>query len=92
MVALAASAFWADYVFAKDYKLMPLSDVEKFIKVNKHLPNVLSAEDLVKEGIDLGKMQAKQMEKIEELTLYLIEMKKEIELLKKENSIIKAKN
>lgn len=81
-VAVATSPAWADYVFANDYNLKPLSEVEAFIKENKHLPNVPSADELVREGLDLGKMQATQMEKIEELTLYIIEMKKEIDALK----------
>jgi hypothetical protein len=81
-VAVVNSGAWADYVFAADYNLKPLSEVEAFIKENKHLPNVPSADELVKDGLDLGKMQATQMEKIEELTLYIIEMKKEIEMLK----------
>lgn len=89
-VAVASSTAWADYVFATDYKLKPLSEVEKFIDENNHLPNIPSADELVKEGLDLGKMQALQMEKIEELTLYLIEMKKEIEVLKNENIVLKA--
>lgn len=91
-VALASSGSWADYVFADNYNLMSLSEVEKFIKTNKHLPNVPSADELAKDGLDLGKMQALQMEKIEELTLYMIEMKKEIETLKKENEVLKSKN
>lgn len=91
-VAVNCSPAWADYVFAKDYQLKPLAEVEAFILENQHLPNVPSADDLVKEGLDLGKMQAIQMEKIEELTLYLIEMKKEIEVLRKENNLLKSKN
>ena len=83
------SSLWPDYVFEKDYKLQPLAELEKYIKENKHLPNVPSAKDIEKEGIDVAKMQAKQLEKIEELTLYLIEMKKEIDLLKKENQELK---
>jgi hypothetical protein len=91
-VALASSFAWADYVFADNYNLKPLSEVETFIKANKHLPNIPSADELVKDGLDLGKMQSLQMEKIEELTLYMIEMKKEIESLKKENEVLKSKN
>ena len=91
-VALASSAAWADYVFANDYKLKPLTEVELFIKANKHLPNMPSAVELEKDGLDLGQMQAKQMEKIEELTLYLIEMKKEIDVLKQQNHLLKSKN
>ncbi|MFZ1528536.1 MAG: hypothetical protein WAT19_07295 [Ferruginibacter sp.] len=82
-VAVAGTAQWSDYVFAKDYQLMPLGYVEQYIKEHKHLPNVPSAEEMVKEGNDLGKTDAKLLEKIEELTLYLIELKKENELLKK---------
>ena len=88
-VANYCSSSWADYVFASDYKLKPLSEVEAFIKENKHLPNVPSAIEIEKDGLDLADMQSKQMEKIEELTLYLIEMRKEIDLLKKENANLK---
>lgn len=81
-VALASSSAWADYVFADDYALRPLSEVESFVKQNKHLPNVPSASELASDGLDLGKMQATQMQKIEELTLYIIELQKQIDLLK----------
>jgi trimeric autotransporter adhesin len=89
-VALRSSANWADYVFADNYKLMPLNEVEAFVKENKHLPGVASAENLAKEGLDLGQMQAKQMEKIEELTLYVIEQNKTIEKQSKEIEELKA--
>jgi hypothetical protein len=90
-VAVRNSTQWSDHVFEERYNLKPLEEVEKYIKENKHLPNIPSSEDLVKDGLDLGEMQAKQMEKIEELTLYLIEMKKDIEILKKENIDLKNK-
>lgn len=89
-VAVNGSANWADYVFADDYKLMPLEDVEAFVNQNKHLPNVPSAEEMAETGIDVAKVDAKLMEKIEELTLYMIEMKKEIKSLKAENEAMKA--
>lgn len=89
-VANYCSGAWADYVFAKDYKLKSLSEVETFIKANKHLPNIPSGDEIEKEGLDLGDMQAKQMEKIEELTLYMIEMKKEIDSLKKQNESLQG--
>jgi hypothetical protein len=73
---------WADYVFAKDYKLPSLIDVEKYIKENNHLPEIPSAEEIQTNGLKVGEVQTKMMQKIEELTLYIIEMKKEIELLK----------
>jgi hypothetical protein len=78
-VALRSSANWADYVFANDYKLMPLKEVETFVKANKHLPGIDSAEVLAQNGIDVAQMQSKQMEKIEELTLYIIDQDKKIE-------------
>jgi hypothetical protein len=81
-VAVATSADWADYVFAKEYKLKSINELETFVKENKHLPNVPSAEEVVKEGVDMAKMDAKLLEKIEELTLYVIQQQKEIELLK----------
>lgn len=89
--AIRTSSQWSDHVFYDDYELKPLKEVEQFIQKNKHLPGIPSADELVKDGIDLVDMQAKQMEKIEELTLYLIEMKKEIKDLKDENKILKSK-
>ena len=78
-----------DYVFAKDYSLMPLEELDVYISENNHLPNIPSAEEVAKNGLSVGEMQVKQMEKIEELTLYLIEMKKEIDHLKEENVELK---
>lgn len=88
-VAVAGQVDWADYVFAPDYKLMPLEEVEKFTKENNHLPNVPSASEMVTNGLDVAKMDAKLLEKIEELTLYLIEQNKQIEVLKAEISSLK---
>ncbi|WP_054512112.1 hypothetical protein [Chryseobacterium sp. ERMR1:04] len=67
---------WADYVFKKDYKLNTLEEVEKHIADKGHLPNIPSAEEVAKVGINLGEMDAKLLEKIEELTLYSIEQNK----------------
>jgi hypothetical protein len=78
-VALRSTANWADYVFEKDYSLMPLKNVETYINEHKHLPGIDSAEELAKNGLDLAAMQAKHMAKIEELTLYIIEQNKAIE-------------
>lgn len=82
---------WSDYVFEDSYKLLPLEKVEKFIKDNKHLPNVPSAEEMLSNGNDLIKTDAKLLEKIEELTLYMIELNKEIKALKFENEKLKNK-
>lgn len=79
-----------DYVFSKNYNMMPLDEVEKYINKNHHLPNMPTAYEVEKEGANLGEIQKISVEKIEELTLYMIEMKKELEKLKKENAELKA--
>ncbi len=88
-VALKNTGDWADYVFADDYKLRSLAEVEAFVKENKHLPGVPSAEEVQKTGIDMASMDAKLLEKIEELTLYVIGIQKENESLRKEIEAIK---
>lgn len=70
---------WADYVFRGDYKLRTLEEVEKHIQEKGHLPNIPSAADVEKNGINLGEMNAKLLEKIEELTLYSIEQNKQLQ-------------
>jgi hypothetical protein len=82
--ALVTSANWSDYVFDQKYRLNSLSNVETYVKKNKHLPGVPSGDELVKDGgIDMNQMFAKQMEKIEELTLYIIAQNKQIKMLKR---------
>jgi trimeric autotransporter adhesin len=76
------SSVWPDYVFDKKYKLPTLTDVEKFIAKNNHLPNIPSATEVEKNGIEVGDMQKKMMEKIEELTLYIIDLQKQVDALK----------
>ncbi len=78
------SETWADYVFDENYKLLPLNELELFVKQNKHLPSIPSEKQILEEGVDVTEMNVKMMEKIEELTLYLIEQNKEIEKLKAE--------
>ncbi|MBX3162875.1 MAG: hypothetical protein KF900_00180 [Bacteroidetes bacterium] len=75
---------WADYVFANNYKLQSLESLDNYIKQHGHLPNVPTAKDIEANGADLGELSRIQMEKIEELTLYVIELKKEVEALKKQ--------
>ncbi|MEE1899613.1 hypothetical protein V1389_14790 [Flavobacterium rakeshii] len=89
-VAVEGTANWADYVFADGYNLMPLNEVEAFTKENKHLPNVPSAEEMVTEGLDVAQMDAKLLEKIEELTLYLIEQNKKLEIQNTQITELKA--
>lgn len=77
------AAYWPDYVFDENYELMTLEEVDQFIKENKHLPNIPSQKELSETGeLNLGEIQRLQMEKIEELTLHLIEKDKEINDLK----------
>lgn len=73
---------WPDYVFEKDYKLMPLSEVESFILQHKHLPSIPSEQEILEKGNDLGEMDQLLLQKIEELTLYIIEQQKQIDALK----------
>ncbi len=80
----------ADFVFEKDYKLPSLDSVATFIKENKHLPEIASAEQMKKDGINLSEMNIKLLQKIEEMTLYMIDQNKDITELKKE--ITKLKN
>ncbi|MBA4260441.1 MAG: hypothetical protein C0446_14855, partial [Chitinophaga sp.] len=63
---------WSDYVFAKNYKLRSLTEVENYIKANQHLPEVPSAKEVAAKGISVGDTQALLLKKIEELTLYVI--------------------
>lgn len=80
-VKLSASGTWADYVFAKNYNLPTLNEVEDFIAKNGHLKNVPSAKDIKENGIDVAEIVKVQQEKIEELTLYIISQNKRLEAL-----------
>ncbi len=75
---------WPDYVFNRGYKLESIYSLENYIKINRRLPGIPSAKEMDKKGIGVGEMQRLQMQKIEELTLYVIQLKKEIDDLKKE--------
>ena len=80
---------WPDYVFDSAYKLPALEEVEHYIKANKHLPDMVSATQVQQESLDLGESQAAQLKKIEELTLYMIELNRKIETLTEENRQLK---
>jgi hypothetical protein len=71
------NATWPDFVFADDYRLAPLSEVESHIKAKRHLPGIPSAAEVEQGGVSLGDMQAKLLAKVEELTLHLIRLEKE---------------
>ena len=83
---------WSDFVFEDNYKLRPLEKVESYIQQNKHLPDIPSAKEIKENGLSMAQMMSKQMQKIEELTLYLIQMKEETEALKKELALLKQNN
>ena len=89
-VALKNTDDWADYVFADDYQLNSIETVEEFVKENKHLPNIPSAEAVVENGINVAEMDAKLLRQIEELWLQMIELNKEVKSLKAENKALKA--
>lgn len=81
----------ADFVFSKNYSLKPLTEVAEYISANKHLPEIASADDMKKNGLELGEMNVKLLQKIEELTLYMIDFKKEMEIVKQKNQQLEDK-
>ena len=74
----------ADFVFAEDYQLRPLSEVKAFIIENKHLPEIKSAQEMQEDGVSVSELQTKLLQKIEELTLYLIQQEQTIQDLRQE--------
>ncbi len=83
-VRVRLSSNWADYVFDDDYEILSLSEIERFVKQYKHLPGVPSAQQVQEEGIDVAEMNAILLTKIEELTLLVIDLEKEVKQLKAE--------
>ena len=79
----------ADYVFGKDYELMPLHQVDQYVQENSHLPDMPSATEVKEKGMGVGEMQNKMLQKIEELTLYVIQQDKRIKALEEENQRLK---
>lgn len=82
----------ADHVFSQDYNLLPLLEVESFIKENKHLPEIPSEKQMIDEGLNINEMQIKLLQKIEELTLYVISLKKENNNIRHELEVLKQEN
>lgn len=83
---------WSDFVFRDDYALMPLGRLEEYIRSNRHLPQIPSAEDVTVNGIKIGNMQSRLLQKIEELTLYMIDLEKKTERFKEENRVLRNEN
>jgi len=90
-VKVAVTNPWGDFVFDKEYNLKTLTELEKYITENKHLPDVPSAKEIEKEGVSLGEMSNILLQKIEECILYIIELKKQNDALQQENDDIKAR-
>ncbi len=82
---------WSDFVFEEKYDLPSLNQLEMYIKQNKHLPGIPSAEEVKQNGFSLGEMQSKLLQKIEELTLYVIEQNKKLNAMEKENEALKQR-
>ena len=84
--AVVVNTGWSDYVFDKDYRLAPLSEVEQHIKADKHLPGIPSAQEVAEHGVSVGDMESKLLAKLEEVTLHLIAQEKAIQALQRENA------
>jgi hypothetical protein len=82
---IVTSTGWSDYVFDPGYRAKPLSEVEKYIGENHHLPGIPSAQEVSENGVSLGEMQAKLLAKIEELTLHMIDEEKHNRQVEQEN-------
>lgn len=87
-----SSSYWPDYVFSQDYELMNLKDLENYIYKNQHLPGIISAKEVEMQGnVDIGEINAKLLEKIEELTLYIIDLQEQINKQQKQINELKTK-
>ncbi len=90
-VRVQLQSAWPDYVFEKKYKKLSLEELEKYVDENKHLPNIPSAVEVEKNGQHLGEIQQKMLEKIEELSLYIIELNKKVQMQASEIEKLKKK-
>lgn len=86
----AGAGTGADFVFEEDYDLPNIEQVADYIRMHKHLPDIQSAAEMQEQGLDLGEMQIKLLQKIEELTLYVIDLKRENENIRTDNEMMKA--
>jgi hypothetical protein len=85
---LTVQTSWSDFVFKNDYRLLSLTELENYIKENGHLPDIPTEQEVKENGVDVGDMTSRLLMKIEELSLYMIDLNKQIESLKKENEKI----
>ncbi len=91
-IATMGSAEWSDYVFEEDYELKSLHEIKQFVQQNKHLPNIPSAQEIEKSGYELQQMDAKLLEKIEELYLLTIQLNEEKQQIEATNKKLDAEN
>jgi len=82
---------WSDYVFDDSYQLKALSEVEAYVKAEKHLPGIPTTQEVKTEGISVGDMQARLLAKIEELTLHVIQQEKRLQKLEQENEALRKR-
>lgn len=85
-IKVELSSPWPDYVFSQSYKLIPINELDSFLRLNKHLPEMPSEKDVIENGISLGEINTRLLQKVEELTLYIIDLQKQIDELKKTQS------
>ncbi|MES2765448.1 MAG: hypothetical protein V4642_06260 [Bacteroidota bacterium] len=90
VIVSTEKADWPDYVFKSDYKLAPLSEIEQHIKQTGHLPGIPSEAEVAEKGVNVGELQAKLLQKIEELTLYSIEQQKLIKAMQERLDILES--
>ena len=81
---------WCDYVFDEDYDLMSIEELDQYLEENHHLPGIPSAKTVEEEGLKMADMQRRMMEKIEELSLYVIELNERVKEVEAENAVLKA--
>ncbi len=86
---ISSTASFPDYVFEKDYDIMPLNKLELFVDEHKHLPNMPSEKEVIENGMDISKVTIKSVENIETIYLHLIELSKKVEALEQENAELK---
>jgi len=91
-VAVKSDDQWSDYVFEEDYDMLPINELKDYVTENKHLPNVPSAEEMVENGLDVAKMDAKLLEKIEEAYLYIIDINKAMEAMNEKVDALSTEN
>ena len=89
-VEVQLSGDWPDYVFEDDYELMSLDDLAASVRETKHLPGIPSAREVERNGVSIGQMQADLLRKVEELTLYVIDLDKQLNEVKQENETFRA--